>query len=123
LTHPTPTQRTPNTTGLPHEYRPSSIKRKTGENSMTTKAEDVRNLATIYESGRLFDMLNEYAYLIDQQAKGEHDLIQYQGTDGTWKNFDDKQHEENTIKDGSWVIRKLYTHSSPAQAEPGESHE
>jgi hypothetical protein len=51
-----------------------------------------------------------------QQApvQGEPAEHQYQGTDGRWYSFIDQRHYDNTVADGRWPIRALYT--TPQQA-------
>ena len=34
---------------------------------------------------------------------------QFQGRDGVWHNFVDERHLQNTVEDGSWPLRNLYT--------------
>ena len=36
-------------------------------------------------------------------------IQQFQGRDGTWHNFIDDRHFQNTVEDGSWPLRNLYT--------------
>ena len=40
----------------------------------------------------------------------EPDVYQYQSRDGEWKDFINKKHFEDTLAEGSWPIRALYTH-------------
>jgi hypothetical protein len=39
---------------------------------------------------------------------------QYQGRDGAWRDFISEKHYKDTLEDGSWPIRNLYT-TPPAQ--------
>ena len=41
---------------------------------------------------------------------------QFQARDGKWCDFIDQRHYENTVADGSWPIRKLYTEAQIRQA-------
>ena len=36
-------------------------------------------------------------------------IQQFQGRDGAWHNFIDDRHFQNTVEDGSWPLRNLYT--------------
>jgi hypothetical protein len=40
---------------------------------------------------------------------------QYQGRDGVWKDFISEKHYKDTLEDGSWPIRNLYTTPPAAQ--------
>lgn len=40
-------------------------------------------------------------------------IEQFQGQDGIWHNFFNEKHRNNTVEDGRWPIRKLYTHPEP----------
>jgi len=55
------------------------------------------------------------AALAEQPAQQEPVKYEFQVPDGTWHPFLDKKHYENTVKDGSWPIRALYTSPQPAQ--------
>ena len=50
------------------------------------------------------------------QTKQEPVKYEFQVPDGTWHPFLDKTHYENTLEDGSWPIRALYT--TPPQRKP-----
>jgi hypothetical protein len=52
-----------------------------------------------------------------QPAQQEPVARQYQNRDGVWKDFISEKHYKDTLEDGSWPIRNLYT-SQPAQQEP-----
>lgn len=52
----------------------------------------------------------------DDKAGGEPVMHQYQGKDGAWHNFINQKHYEDTLADGRWPIRALYTRPQP-QAE------
>jgi hypothetical protein len=42
---------------------------------------------------------------------------EFQGRDGRWHQFLNDEHYENTVKDGTWPVRFLYTHpAAPAPA-------
>lgn len=54
-----------------------------------------------------------------QQHQGEPVAYQFQGRDGKWYGFTNERHYQNTLADGTWPIRPLYTHPAPAvQQEP-----
>ena len=40
---------------------------------------------------------------------------EFQGRDGKWYPFMDDAHYQNTVEDGSWPIRALYTESQLRQ--------
>jgi hypothetical protein len=40
---------------------------------------------------------------------------QYQGRDGVWKDFISEKHFKDTLEDGTWPIRALYTTPPAAQ--------
>ena len=42
-------------------------------------------------------------------AEPEPAARQFQGRDGVWRNFVDERHLQNTVEDGSWPLRNLYT--------------
>ena len=42
-------------------------------------------------------------------AEPEPAARQFQGRDGMWHNFIDERHLQNTVEDGSWPLRNLYT--------------
>ena len=42
-------------------------------------------------------------------ASPEPSARQFQDRDGGWHDFIDERHFRNTVKDGSWPIRNLYT--------------
>ena len=42
-------------------------------------------------------------------AEPEPAAQQFQGRDGAWHNFVDERHFQNTVEDGSWPLRNLYT--------------
>ncbi len=42
-------------------------------------------------------------------AEPEPAARQFQGRDGVWHNFIDERHFQNTVANGSWPIRNLYT--------------
>ena len=42
-------------------------------------------------------------------AEPEPAARQFQGRDGVWHNFIDERHFQNTVEDGSWPIRNLYS--------------
>ena len=42
-------------------------------------------------------------------AEPEPAARQFQGRDGVWHNFVDERHLQNTVEDGSWPLRNLYT--------------
>ena len=50
----------------------------------------------------------------EQPAQQEPVARQYQNRDGVWKDFISEKHYKDTLEDGSWPIRNLYT-SPPAQ--------
>ena len=50
----------------------------------------------------------------EQPAQQEPVARQYQSRDGLWKDFISEKHYKDTLEDGSWPIRNLYT-SPPAQ--------
>lgn len=54
--------------------------------------------------------------LADDKTGGEFVVHQYQDKDGTWCNFINQKHYENTLSAGRWPIRALYTRPQP-QAE------
>lgn len=43
---------------------------------------------------------------------------QYQSKDGTWHEFIDQRHHDNTVADGRFPIRTLYTTPQPVAREP-----
>ena len=43
---------------------------------------------------------------MEQQEPVKHE---FQGRDGVWYPFIDQRHHENTVADGSWPVRALYT--------------
>ena len=45
----------------------------------------------------------------DGQAAMELVGYQFQGRDGAWNSFMDQRHYENTLDDGTWPIRAIYT--------------
>jgi hypothetical protein len=47
---------------------------------------------------------------------------QYQGRDGVWKDFISEKHYKDTLEDGSWPIRALYT-TPPAPVLPHCEHD
>jgi hypothetical protein len=49
-----------------------------------------------------------------EPAQQEPVARQYQNRDGVWKDFISEKHYKDTLEDGSWPIRNLYT-SPPAQ--------
>ncbi|WP_158216138.1 Lar family restriction alleviation protein [Pseudomonas sp. DrBHI1] len=54
-----------------------------------------------------------------EQHQGEPAAYQFQGRDGKWYGFTNERHYQNTLADGTWPIRPLYTHPAPAdQQEP-----
>ena len=57
------------------------------------------------------------AYDAAPEIQQEPVKYEFQGTDGNWHPFIDQRHYENTVSDGSWSIRALYTYSPDAQAE------
>lgn len=48
----------------------------------------------------------------DGQAAMELVGYQFQGRDGAWNSFMDQRHYENTLDDGAWPIRAIYTPTS-----------
>ena len=46
---------------------------------------------------------------MNDKAKPEPAARQFQGRDGVWHNFIDERHLQNTVEDGSWPLRNLYT--------------
>lgn len=50
---------------------------------------------------------------------GDPEVYQYQSEDGTWHEFLDHRHYNNTVADGRWPIRALYTTPQPTQAQAG----
>lgn len=52
------------------------------------------------------------------QPAGEAEPVEYQfqARDGSWHGFIDERHRLNTIEDGTWPIRALYT--APQKAQP-----
>ena len=48
-----------------------------------------------------------------EKDDGEPDVYQYQSRDGEWKDFINKKHFEDTLAEGSWPIRALFTHPAP----------
>lgn len=57
------------------------------------------------------------AALIDELrgVDAEPVAYQYQDREGLWYPFVNDAHYKNTLKDGSWPIRALYTHPAPSQ--------
>jgi hypothetical protein len=53
-------------------------------------------------------------WLLEQPAVQEPVARQYQGRDGVWRDFINEKHYKDTLEDGSWPIRNLYT-TPPAQ--------
>lgn len=53
----------------------------------------------------------------EQPAQQEPVARQYQNRDGVWKDFISEKHYKDTLEDGSWPIRNLYT-SPQAQRKP-----
>lgn len=49
------------------------------------------------------------------QHQGEPVAYQFQARDGTWRGFQSQNHYINTVEDGTWPIRPLYTHPAPVQ--------
>lgn len=49
------------------------------------------------------------------QHQGEPVAYQFQARDGTWHGFQSQNHYINTVEDGTWPIRPLYTHPAPVQ--------
>lgn len=63
--------------------------------------------------GELQNALEEIERLRGVDAEPvEH---QFQDREGHWCPFADDEHYKNTVKDGSWPIRALYTHPAPSQ--------
>lgn len=53
---------------------------------------------------------------IAQQAEAQEPVeYQFQDRNGKWRGFLDEQHKLNTIADGTWPIRPLFTRPQPAQ--------
>ena len=46
---------------------------------------------------------------MNDKTKPEPAVRQFQGRDGVWHNFIDERHFQNTVEDGSWPLRNLYT--------------
>ena len=46
---------------------------------------------------------------MNDKTKPEPVARQFQGRDGMWHNFIDERHFQNTVEDGSWPIRNLYS--------------
>ena len=67
------------------------------QQALDKKAENARELGLDYEP-----------------AQQEPVARQYQSRDGVWKDFISEKHYKDTLEDGSWPIRNLYT-SLPAQ--------
>jgi hypothetical protein len=65
---------------------------------------------------------NLQKFLAEQPAQQEPVARQYQSRDGVWKDFISEKHYKDTLEDGSWSIRNLYT-SPPAQRKPLTVHE
>ena len=51
----------------------------------------------------------------DQEPVEEYAEHMYQSRDGSWKLFEDEDHYQNTVENGTWPIRKI--HTSPPQRE------
>ena len=45
----------------------------------------------------------------------EPEKHEFQGRDGTWRTFINDAHYQNTVEDGSWPIRALYTEAQLRQ--------
>nr|WP_279153333.1 Lar family restriction alleviation protein [Pseudomonas mosselii] len=52
-----------------------------------------------------------------EQHQGEPAAYQFQGRDGKWYGFTNERHYQNTLADGTWPIRPLYTHADPGEVE------
>jgi len=65
-----------------------------------------------------WDKLKNIAAQPAEQHQGEPVAYQFQGRDGKWYGFTNERHYQNTLTDGTWPIRPLYTH--PALAGYGE---
>ena len=57
---------------------------------------------------------------IERMERQEPVRHEFQGRDGDWHPFIDRRHYENTVADGSWPIRALYTLPG-AKAKPDQS--
>lgn len=78
-----------------------------------SKAEE---LASLYErSGEPFhkETAAELRRLAALEQAAEPVIYQFQAQDGTWRDFIDQRHYQNTVDDGRWPIRALYTHPAP----------
>lgn len=53
---------------------------------------------------------------LEQPAQQQEPVTrQYQGRDGVWKDFINEKHYKDTLEDGSWPIRDLYTSPQPSK--------
>lgn len=50
---------------------------------------------------------------MSSENKCEPVAYQFQDRDGVWRPFVDQRHYENTLKDGTWPIRPLYSTRGP----------
>lgn len=50
---------------------------------------------------------------MSSEDKCEPVAYQFQDRDGVWRPFVDQRHYENTLKDGTWPIRPLYSTRGP----------
>ena len=81
---------------------------------LSMKTEQLKELVA-----RLRDLLGDWTIacetadalsaIIVEREKAEPVAHEYQDKEGNWKPFIDQRHYENTVADGSWPIRALYT--------------
>jgi hypothetical protein len=60
--------------------------------------------------------ITEAIEIVKGMMQAEPTTHQFYGSDFKWCNFDNDAHYQNTVEDGGWVIRDLYTHPAPQAA-------
>jgi hypothetical protein len=87
-----------------------AAQKEKSQQALDVMAENARELGLDYEPV-LKDNSN-YRY---DPPVAEPVARQYQGRDGVWKDFISEKHYKDTLEDGSWPIRNLYTTPPAAQ--------
>jgi hypothetical protein len=94
------------------DYEPAQQEPVATDWERIARVQDAKLRAMCNESGgfeKLCEVMDRYEHTSPQPAQQEPVARQYQNRDGVWKDFISEKHYKDTLEDGSWPIRNLYT--------------